>query len=161
MQLKQLIEVMEQIAPARYAESWDNVGLLAGDPDQSISRVMLTIDYTPQVADEARESRCDVIIAYHPPIFEAIKRITSSSPIFDAIRRGVAIYSPHTALDVAPWGTNDMLADILELQDRAPLKLIDPKATQYKLVTFVPEDALEKVSQAIFDAGAGRNGNYS
>src|SRR5207247_1958439 len=93
--------------------------------------------------------------------FDPLKRITAGSPIFDAIRRGVAIYSPHTALDVADGGTNDVLADILALQDRAPLKLIDPKATQYKLVTFVPEDAVEKVSRAIFDAGAGHIGDYS
>src|SRR5262245_44959318 len=106
MQLKLLVDAMEQIAPTRYAESWDNVGLLAGDPQQPISRAMLTIDYTPEVATEASEAKCDVIIAYHPPIFEAIKRITSSSLIFDAIRRGVAVYSPHTALDVAPGGTN-------------------------------------------------------
>src|SRR3954471_19006854 len=99
MQLKQLINTMEQIAPTRYAESWDNVGLLVGDPEAKLSRAMLTIDYTPAVADEAKEAKCDTIIAYHPPIFETLKRVTSNSPIFDAIRRGVAIYSPHTALD--------------------------------------------------------------
>jgi dinuclear metal center YbgI/SA1388 family protein len=161
MKLANLVTAMEQIAPTRYAESWDNVGLLAGDPEQSISRAMLTIDYTPPVADEARDSKCDVIIAYHPPIFEAIKRITSSSAIFDAIRRGVAIYSPHTALDVAPGGTNDMLADALMLVDRTPLKLSQPKQTQYKLVTFVPAEAIDKVSEALFAAGAGRIGQYS
>ena len=104
---------MEQIAPTRYAEAWDNVGLLVGDPQQPISRAMLTIDYTAAVASEAAVEKCDAIIAYHPPIFDAIKRITSDSLIFDAIRRGVAIYSPHTALDVADGGTNDMLADAL------------------------------------------------
>src|SRR5438874_13142423 len=161
MQLKQLIDAMDQIAPARYAESWDNVGLLVGDPEQNIARAMLTIDYTPEVACEAAGAKCDVVIAYHPPIFEAIKRITSNSPIFDAIRRGVAIYSPHTALDVAPGGTNDMLADALMLTDRTPLKLSQTVAKQYKLVTFVPANAIDKVSEALFAAGAGRIGQYS
>ena len=74
---------------------------------------------------------------------------------------GVAIYSPHTALDVAEGGTNDVLCDVLGVSRRSPLKLAETKATQYKLVTFVPEEALEKVSRAMFDAGAGRIGKYS
>src|SRR3954463_3393352 len=164
MKLAQLIDSLEAIAPTRHAESWDNVGLIAGDPEQPVSGVMLTIDYTPAVADEARAAKCDAIVAYHPPLFEAVKRVTSAgstSLVFDAIRRGVALYSPHTALDVADGGTNDMLAAILELRERAPLKLAQTKANQYKLVTFVPKEALEKVSRALFDAGAGRIGKYS
>jgi dinuclear metal center YbgI/SA1388 family protein len=163
--LSSLLDAMEQIAPARYAESWDNVGLLVGDPRQTISGVMLTIDYTPEVACEAAGAVCDAIVAYHPPIFDALKRVTASdrasAAIYDAIRRGVAIYSPHTALDVADGGTNDVLADILGLKDRAPLKLIETKASQYKLVTFVPHEAVEQVAEAIFNAGAGRIGKYS
>jgi dinuclear metal center YbgI/SA1388 family protein len=162
--LKQFLDAMEAIAPTRFAESWDNVGLLAGDPGQDVSAAMLTIDYTPEVACEAAGKRCDLIVSYHPPIFSAIKRVTASgstAAVFDAIRRGVAIYSPHTALDVAPGGTNDMLADAIGLTDRQPLKVMEPRSTHCKLVTFVPEEALEKVSQAIFAAGAGQIGNYS
>src|SRR5436190_4699675 len=121
MQLADLVGELEQIAPTRYAESWDNVGLLVGDPQQDISAVMLTIDYTSEVACEAAGAKCDAIIAYHPPIFDGLKRITSASLIFDAIRRGVAIYSPHTAWYVADGVSNDVLADILELQDYWPL----------------------------------------
>jgi dinuclear metal center YbgI/SA1388 family protein len=164
MQLRALIDVMEEIAPTRYAEPWDNVGLLVGDPGQPVSRVMLTIDYTPAVAAEAAGHGCDAVVAYHPPIFKPIKRVTSSGPtsaVFDAVRRGVALYSPHTALDVAEGGTNDVLGDIVGLIDRWPLKLAEGLTSQYKLVTFVPVDALEKVSQAIFAAGAGHIGHYS
>jgi dinuclear metal center YbgI/SA1388 family protein len=161
MKLQSLIAALEEIAPTRLAESWDNVGLLAGDPEQSISRAMLTIDYTPAVADETRSEKCDCVIAYHPPIFETLKRVTSHSLIFDAIRRGVAIYSPHTALDAAPGGTNDILADTMALIDRAPLKTAQSTAKQLKLVTFVPTSAVDKVSEALFAAGAGRIGNYS
>ena len=164
MKLNEVVSELERIAPARLAESWDNVGLLVGDPAQDVSNVMLAIDYTPEVACEAAGARCELIIAYHPPVFETVKRITangSSSLIFDAIRRNVAIYSPHTALDVADGGTNDMLADAVGLVERQPLKLIETKSSQYKLVTFVPHDAVERVSQALFDAGAGRIGDYS
>jgi dinuclear metal center YbgI/SA1388 family protein len=126
---------------------------------------MLAIDYTSEVAREAAAQECDAVVAYHPPIFHAVKRITAGGPtglIHDAIRRGVAIYSPHTALDVADGGTNDVLADVLGLTDRSPLKLAaETKANQYKLVTFVPEPAVARVSEALFAAGAGRIGNYS
>jgi dinuclear metal center YbgI/SA1388 family protein len=164
--LSDLVAALEAIAPTRYAESWDNVGLLVGDPSQRVSAAMLTIDYTPEVACEAAGLKCDAIVAYHPPVFEAIKRLTSTGPsaaVFDAIRRGVAIYSPHTALDVADGGTNDLLADVIGMHktDRAPLRLAEVKATQYKLVTFVPQDAVDRVSEAIFTAGAGRIGQYS
>jgi dinuclear metal center YbgI/SA1388 family protein len=152
---------LDQIAPTRYAESWDNVGLLAGDPGQEVSRAILAIDYTAEVAAEGKSVGAELVIAYHPPIFSAIKRLTAGHLVFDAIRRGVAIYSPHTALDVAEGGTNDVLCDVLGVARRFPLKLSETKATQYKLVTFVPEDALERVSRALFDAGAGRIGNYS
>ncbi|HEX8910857.1 MAG TPA: Nif3-like dinuclear metal center hexameric protein [Humisphaera sp.] len=164
MQLRELIDVLEAIAPTRFAEPWDNVGLLVGDPHQPVTRAMLAIDYTPAVAAEAAADRCDAVVAYHPPIFKAIKRVTSTGPtaaVFDAVRRGVALYSPHTALDVAGGGTNDVLADIVGLADRSPLKLAEGHASQYKLVTFVPTDALERVSAAIFEAGAGRIGHYS
>jgi dinuclear metal center YbgI/SA1388 family protein len=161
--LRSMIDALDTIAPTRFAEEWDNVGLLAGDPSQPVSKVLLTIDYTEQVAAEAAAGGFDAIVAYHPPIFDAIKRVTAGSLIFDAIRRGVAIYSPHTALDVAPGGTNDMLADAIGIDksDRGPLRLIEPKAHQYKLVTFVPEKDVQRVADALFEAGAGRIGNYS
>jgi dinuclear metal center YbgI/SA1388 family protein len=161
MQLSVILKALEQIAPPASAEPWDNVGLLAGDPNQDISKIILTIDYSPPVAEEARANGCDLVVAYHPPIFQPLKRLAAGSAVFDAIRRGVAIYSPHTDLDVAEGGTNDMLADVLGLSDRKPLKLGEAKGTQHKLVVFVPIEAVEKVSRALFDAGAGRIGNYS
>jgi dinuclear metal center YbgI/SA1388 family protein len=164
MKLQLILDALEQIAPTKLAEPWDNVGLLVGDASQEVASAMLTIDYTPDVAAEAAAQKRDLIIAYHPPIFSPLKRINASGPanlIHDAIRRNVSIYSPHTALDVAPGGTNDMLADILGLHDRRPLKPLDSPPREYKLVTFVPEKDHEKVSSALFAAGAGRIGNYS
>jgi dinuclear metal center YbgI/SA1388 family protein len=161
MQLHDLTEVLEEIAPTRNAEAWDNVGLLVGDPGQDVSNVLLAIDYTEPVAEEGKREKCDAVIAYHPPIFAPLKHVRFGSVIYDAIRRGVAIYSPHTALDVAEGGTNDVLGDAVGLVERAPLKLAEVKATQYKLVVFAPHDALERVSDALFEAGAGRIGKYS
>ena len=161
LRLAAVIDALEQIAPTRHAQSWDNVGLLAGDPGQDISRALLAIDYTDSVAGERASLNCDLVIAYHPPIFQPLKRLTAGSLVFDAIRRGVAIYSPHTALDVAEGGTNDVLCDVLGVARRSVLKIAETKAIQYKLVVFVPENALEAISRALFDAGAGRIGRYS
>ncbi len=161
MILTELVNAMERLAPTRHAESWDNVGLLVGDPAQDIRSAMLTIDYTAEVAREAQAAGCDVVIAYHPPIFDGLKRIIAPSLIHDAIRRGVAIYSPHTALDVAPDGTNDMLADAIGLVERHPLRLAQLKAANCKLIVFAPDDAADRVADAMFAAGAGRIGNYT
>jgi dinuclear metal center YbgI/SA1388 family protein len=161
LRLKEIIRALEEIAPTRHAESWDNVGLLAGDPGQEVSGALLAIDYTREVAAERAGLGCELVIAYHPPIFQAIKRLTAGSVVYDAVRAGVAIYSPHTALDVAEGGTNDVLCDMLGVAHRSPLKLVETKSTQYKLVTFVPENGVEAVSRAMFEAGAGRIGKYS
>jgi len=161
MKLHQIVKALDAIAPTNLAESWDNVGLLAGDPAAEVTNAMLTIDYTPEVACEAAGQKCELIVAYHPPIFTPLKRVVAGSVVFDAIQRGVAIYSPHTALDVADGGTNDVLADILGLTDRGPLKRATPGESQGKLVTFVPASALDKVSESLFAAGAGRIGHYT
>ena len=125
MRLSEIIAVLEEVAPTARAEEWDNVGLIAGDPAQEVTRALLAIDYTAAVADEARGLGCELVVAYHPPIFAAQKRFVAGGAtalVFDAVRRGVALYSPHTALDVADGGTNDVLADLIGLADRAPLR---------------------------------------
>lgn len=152
---------MEEWAPTSAAESWDNVGLLVGNPEAEVKRVLLAIDFTRAVANEAFAASTSLVIAYHPPIFEGLKRLGPSSDVFRAIEKHVAIYSPHTALDVAEGGTNDVLADAVGLGARGPLRPTAAKDAEYKLVTFVPEEHLEKVSSALFDAGAGRIGRYS
>lgn len=161
MQLSNVLSVLSELAPLHLAESWDNVGLLLGDPQQDIRKAMLCIDYSSAVAAEARQQDADLVIAYHPPIFHPLKRLVAGSLVYDAARRGLAIYSPHTALDVADGGTNDVLADAVGLAWRRPLRLVNPKANQCKLVVFVPESHVQAVSQALFEAGAGRIGNYS
>src|ERR1019366_3354645 len=153
MLLGDFLGVLETLAPPAFAEAWDNVGLLVGDRGQNCKRVLLTIDYMDAVAAEARKNRCDVVIAYHPPIFEGLKGITADgagSLVFDAIRDGIAIYSPHTALDAVDGGTHDVLADAIGLVERQPLRLMETKSEQYKLVVFVPELDVERVGEALF-----------
>ncbi len=161
MRVSDLVAVLEELAPTTDAEPWDNVGLLVGDPAREVCRVLLTIDYTDAVAEEAYATPCDMVIAYHPPIFQGLKHVTAPGLIFEAVRRGVAIYSPHTAFDVAEGGTNDVLGDLLGMTDRLPLRAAPAKDAYYKLVTFVPESAVEAVSAALFAAGAGQIGKYS
>jgi dinuclear metal center YbgI/SA1388 family protein len=161
MRVHHLVAAMEKIAPSRYAESWDNVGLLCGEEQRSLARVLLTIDLTPAVLDEAVAERCDAVVAYHPPIFQGLKRVTGDLPVFQAIRHGIAVYSPHTAWDAAKGGVNDALADALWLTDARPLRLSPPRSTHCKLITFAPHDKADAVADAIFDAGAGVIGNYS
>jgi len=111
MLLVDVMKVLEELAPLRYAESWDNVGLLVGDPQAEITRVLVTVDYTSAVADEAVKGGASLVVAYHPAMFAAVKRVPHDALWADAVRRGIALYSPHTALDAAPGGTNDFLAD--------------------------------------------------
>jgi dinuclear metal center YbgI/SA1388 family protein len=161
MRVKDVVRAMEEWAPTSAAESWDNVVLLVGNHEAEAKRVLLAIDFTRAVANEAFAASTSLVIAYHPPIFEGLKRLGPSSDVYRAIEKQVAIYSPHTALDVAEGGTNDVLADAVGLGARGPLRAATAKDAEYKLVTFVPEEQLEKVSSALFDAGAGRIGRYS
>ncbi len=161
MKLVDLVRALESIAPTAYAEDWDNVGLLAGDPSSPLARVLLCIDCTGEVVAEAVETGCDAIVAYHPPLFRPVSRVTAGSVVYELVRRGIGLYSPHTALDAAAGGTNDVLADVIGMSaDRAPIRASVPKDSAYKLVTFVPASALRRVSDAVFAAGAGHIGAY-
>lgn len=124
MKLDDLLHLLDSIAPLHLAEAWDNVGLLVGGPED-VERALLCIDYTDRVAREADAMGADLVVAYHPVIFDGLKRIAASSRVADAIRKHRAIYCPHTALDVAYGGTNDVLADAAGLDARLPLRLVD------------------------------------
>uniref|UniRef100_A0AAG5DNP1 NIF3-like protein 1 n=1 Tax=Anopheles atroparvus TaxID=41427 RepID=A0AAG5DNP1_ANOAO len=116
--LKQVIEKLQEFAPESIAEKWDNVGLLVEPfPERPIRNVLLTIDLTERVMQEAMEKSTDLIISYHPPIFAPLKRITQKSwkerIINHCLRNGIAVYSPHTSWDNVTNGVNDWLASAL------------------------------------------------
>lgn len=118
-----LCRALDAIAPPRLAESWDNVGLLVGDRAAPLDRLLLAIDLTRPVLDEALALGCTAVVAYHPVIFSGLKRLLAGGMAYELVRHGVAVYSPHTALDVADGGTNDVLADAVEMTARAPLRV--------------------------------------
>lgn len=158
---------METIAPIALAQSWDNVGLLAGDATAPLRRVLLAIDLTRAVLEEAVRFRADLLLAYHPPIFKPISSLRTPGDgmdalVFDCIRNGIAIYSTHTALDAADGGTNDVLASLCGAAKTEPLEYVDkPGASECKLVVFVPNDHVERMAGAMFAAGAGGIGDYA
>lgn len=160
-----LCDVMERIAPTWAAADWDNVGLLVGDRAWPARRVLLSIDMTPAVLDEATRGKFDVILAYHPPIFQAVKRLLPDHTTQDglaaaALADRIAIYSPHTALDAASGGTNDTLAALAGLKELMPLQAVAESRPTCKLVVFVPDAQVDKVAEAVFAAGAGHIGDY-
>ncbi|MBI1370322.1 MAG: Nif3-like dinuclear metal center hexameric protein [Planctomycetes bacterium] len=155
------------LAPLQFAEEWDNVGLLVEPTNpRPVRRLMLTIDLTEPVLDEAIARKTDMIVAYHPPIFEPVKRLVAALPksrlLVRLLEAGIAVYSPHTALDAAPGGVNDFLADGLGDGDRHPIQPAAPITHHqtHKVVVFVPTEHLHKVREAMASAGAGHVGHY-
>jgi dinuclear metal center YbgI/SA1388 family protein len=160
-----LCAVIEGIAPPGLAEQWDNVGLLAGSPRWPLRRVLLTIDLTTAVLAEARRLRCQAVLSYHPPVFKPVRDLRVDDGRQEGIAAAalagrIAVYSPHTALDAAAGGTNDTLAALCGLRTCTPFEAATDAGRQSKLVVFVPPADLERVADAMFDAGAGRIGNY-
>ncbi len=161
MKVDDVKKELDSIAPPVLAADWDNVGLLVGDGGADVKKLMLCIDLTEEVLAEAVAAKAQMVMAYHPVIFKPVSRITSgcSPVVYQAVRQGIAVYSTHTALDAAPGGTNDVLADVLGI---GPRRVLEPlsRSGQCKIVTFLPGDDLSRVAEAAFGAGAGRIGNY-
>jgi len=166
MKIKDITAEIEEIAPLKLAQDWDNVGLLIGDRRCNVENILLTIDITADVVAEAKKTKTDLIISYHPVIWDGLKKITTdyqSSTVYNLIRSGIAVFSIHTALDSATGGVNDGLAEIIGICDGKPIGdyVDNPAGNNYKLVVFVPNKSVAKVSNAVFSAGAGAIDNYS
>ena len=166
MKIQDIAEQIEKIVPLNLAQDWDNVGLLIGDARKNVKRILLTIDITADVVAEAKKLKTDLIISYHPVIWDGLKKITTEGPssiVHELIRRNIAVFSIHTALDVVSGGVNDGLAEIIGIEDGKPIGdyVDNPAEDNYKLVVFVPAESLARVSNAVFAAGAGAIGNYS
>jgi dinuclear metal center YbgI/SA1388 family protein len=159
-----VVEFLERFAPLDLAADWDNVGLLLGDRAARVRRILTCLTVTPDVAEEAVEAKVQLIVTHHPILFRPVKRLTASHPegrlLLDLVRARVAVYSPHTAFDNTAGGINELLARRLGLAEVAPLRRREG-ARQCKLVVFVPEADLVRVSDAMFAAGAGHIGQYS
>jgi dinuclear metal center YbgI/SA1388 family protein len=166
MKVRDIADAIDGIVPLKLAQDWDNVGLLIGNPEQNVKNVLLTIDITGAVVDEAKKLKTDLIISYHPVIWDGLKKITARGPasvVYDLIRSKISVFSIHTALDSAGGGVNDGLAEMIGIKDGKPIGdyVENAAGDNYKLVVFVPVEAVEKVANAVFAAGAGGIGNYS
>ncbi|MHC4425001.1 MAG: Nif3-like dinuclear metal center hexameric protein [Planctomycetota bacterium] len=166
MNVKDVAAVIERMFPLELAQDWDNVGLLIGDSQQGVKNILLTIDVTSDVAAEAKRLKTDLVISYHPVIWDGLKKVTAEGPggvVYELIRSGIAVFSIHTALDSAAGGVNDGLAAIVGIRHGEPIGdyVDNPAGDNHKLVVFVPIESAAKVSSAVFAAGAGAIGNYS
>lgn len=163
MQISEIISFVELLAHPSLQESYDNAGLITGDPKWNCSGIICSLDATEDVITEAIRKKCNLIVAHHPIIFSGLKKINGKNyvekAVITAIKNDIAIYAIHTNLDNVLNGVSGKMASLIGLQNIAVLA---PKpSTLKKLFTFVPVDNAEKVKQAIFNAGGGFIGNYS
>jgi len=163
---KKFLEAVNEITPLELAQSWDNVGHLIGDLEKPVAKVLLCIDLTREVFQEALDGSYDTIICYHPVIWEPLKSITAQSQrgfVYDLVRSGINVFSVHTACDAAAGGVNDMLAEAVGIEDPRPLSdFVSRHEDGLLLLTVqVPVNQANELSEAIFNAGAGAIGSYS
>jgi dinuclear metal center YbgI/SA1388 family protein len=162
LKIKDILTEIEKFAPLPLQENYDNSGLIIGNADNSFTGALLTIDVTEPVIEEAVQKGVNLIIAHHPIIFTAKKKITGQNfierTIIQAIKNDIAIYAAHTNLDNLLDGVNRKIGEKLNLKN---CRILDPLKNQLKkLVTFIPLSHADQVRMAIFEAGAGHIGNY-
>jgi dinuclear metal center YbgI/SA1388 family protein len=160
--IKEITNYLEYLAPLSLQESYDNAGLIIGDSSSEVATVLVTLDITEEVIDEAIEKKAQLIVAHHPIVFSGLKKITGKDfverCIIKAIKNNIAIYAAHTNLDRVLGGVNSKICEKLKLKD---CKILQPASEQLKkLVTFIPTEHSDKVREAIFNTGAGSTGNY-
>ncbi|MCZ8518734.1 MULTISPECIES: Nif3-like dinuclear metal center hexameric protein [Paenibacillus] len=159
-----VIALMEELAPKSYAVADDKIGLQIGTLQKEIRKVLVALDVTDEVVEEAIREDANLIIAHHAVIFRPLPHIQTDTPagrLYEKlIKHDIAVYISHTNLDVADGGINDMMAEAIGLTVTEPLDEVHTDKLK-KLVVFVPKDAAEKVREAMFSAGAGGIGRYS
>ncbi|PXW32396.1 UNVERIFIED_CONTAM: dinuclear metal center YbgI/SA1388 family protein [Williamsia faeni] len=162
--LAEMIAILERAYPIRLAESWDSVGLVCGDPDDTVTSVLCCVDVTDAVVDQALDSGTDLVVAHHPLLLRGVDTVGTHTPkgrlIHRLIKGGCALYTAHTNADSANPGVSDALAGLLGLTNVRPL---DPKPAEAmdKWSVFVPGDSAAAVRETMFGAGAGEIGDYS
>jgi len=163
MIVNDIINIFENYAPSQLQENYDNSGLITGNKQLKISNILITLDCTEEVVDEAIANNCNLIIAHHPIVFSGLKKINGNNyverVIINAIKNDIAIYAVHTNLDNVSDGVNGKIGDKIGLINT---KVLAPKSAIFKkLTTFIPASHIEKVQNALFEAGAGHIGNYT
>lgn len=163
MKIKEIISILDELAPLSYSENFDNTGLLVGNIDNEATGILVTLDTLESVVDEAIDTGCNLIVSFHPIVFSGLKKITGKNyverVVIKAIQNNIAIFSMHTALDNSWDGVNAMICEKLDLHNRKIL--LPKKEIIQKLVTYVPLSNADEVRNALFEKGAGTIGNYS
>lgn len=162
MRISAIISAIEAWANPAIQEKWDNSGLQLGSPADECKGVLVCLDVTPAIVDEAMKLGCNLIVSHHPLFFKPVKRLTGSTPAgaaaLNAIAAGITIYSSHTAADSTRGGVSYILAKKLGIK---PLRTLAPLEGQLvSLRVTVPRDRAMEVQAALFDAGAGALGRY-
>lgn len=160
--INEITNYLENLAPLSLQESYDNAGLIIGEATREVSTVLVTLDVTEDVIDEAIAKNAQLIVAHHPIIFSGLNKITGKDYvercIIKAIKNDIAIYAAHTNLDRVTGGVNGKICEKLKLQN---CKILEPaNGLLKKLVTFIPLEHANTVGEAIFNASAGTSGNY-
>jgi dinuclear metal center YbgI/SA1388 family protein len=162
MRVKDVVSLIEQLAPLHYQESYDNSGLTAGNPNDEVTGIMLCLDVTDAVLEQAHSEGLSMVISHHPLVFKPLKRLTDATRperlMAKAIRYGLALYACHTSLDSAREGVSWRMAQILGLQNIRTLEQRDGELR--KIAVYTPESHAEEVREAMFAAGAGAIGRY-
>ena len=161
--IREITRHLESLSPLSTQESYDNCGLLVGDFNAEVESVLISLDCTEDIVDEAIEKKCQLIISHHPIIFKGLKKINGSDyvqrTVLKAIKNNIAIYAIHTNLDNYRFGVNYEISQRIRLKNS---KILSPKEQSLsKLVVYIPTEFAEQVSNSIFEAGAGIIGNYS
>jgi len=163
MKISAIISFLESLAHPSLQESYDNTGLITGEPGWECTGIICTLDATEEVIKEAISNGCNLVVAHHPILFGGLKKINGKNyvekAIITAIKKDVAIYAIHTNLDNVSTGVNGRIASMLGLKNN--FILAEKENTLKKLFTFVPVKSADLVRQAIFEAGGGHIGNYS
>ena len=157
MLIKEVIQYLETIAPPKYQESYDNAGLIVGDPNWKLQGALICLDSTEEVVEEAIRKNCNLIIAHHPIVFKGLKRFNGRNyverVVIKAIKADIAIFAIHTNLDNVYYnGVNTKIAQRLGL---TKTQVLAPKKLLKKLFVFLPIEAIGKVRTALCEAGAG------
>ncbi len=162
--IKEVTAILEEIAPLSLQESYDNSGLLVGDENGEVKAVLVALDVTEEVVDEAIANGANLIVSHHPVIFSGLRRLNGKNyverAVMKAVKNDIAIYSIHTNLDnVLKSGVNQKIAERLGVKNGRILAPV--KGKLQKLVCYCPSEHIEAVQSAIFEAGAGQIGKYS
>jgi len=152
MTIKNVTDYIEKLAPLNYAESFDNVGLLVGNPNTKVTNVLVCLDTLEETVDEAIAKKCNLIVSFHPIIFNGLKKITGTNyverAVLKAIKNNISIYATHTALDNSKNGVSAKICDVLGLKNKTVL--IPKKGIIKKLTTYIPKEQASFVREALF-----------